>query len=438
MSSIRKSATSLRIALWSGICLIAATGCSTLGSTHETLGQAPAAREITIPAQDGDALFSGLSVVPSQADSRRDGDFATPTHLRPCCAFGTDLKVQIGFVPIVGYQVDNVVDPKSLGQHKYDASLMSLENHLSDGFVSSEQNGLTYTCRGGFIDVAHVRDYADWTAYLTHQIEGMLDFGGIVELPEEGGRRFFEVTPVDPQLLATAGRRNIAVSLAQWLALQLSIWHETATWYGWSSSSVFSEVASAFSPEDLYSNLLGIQIAGALLRANAAESEDEFNQNMDSLLGQVLARLGAVSNDLTREAAQSVDGIWWDSSARLPSNRLVLHRNLEIGPELTPWLVPSQYFSNDARKAIVEHCGEDGMQAAGLRFPGAVNGIDPQQIARLEIEIEDDLLNRLPVSHPGRPRVSQNDFSRIVTSIRTEILQEFGPDADQRLAGDPF
>lgn len=438
MSGVRESGTSLRIALWGTVCLIAASGCSTLGSSPESMGQIRETREITIPAQDGDPLFSSLTVVSSQEDSRQEGDFEAPEQLRPCCAFGHDLKVRIGFVPVLGYRVDNVVDPERLGRHRYDAGLVSVENGLSHGFVSRESNGLAYTCRGGFIDIAHVRDYADWTAYLTHQIEGMLDAGGAVELPKEGGRRFFYVMPIDSRLLAKAGRRNIAVSLAQWLAIQISIWHETATWYGWSSSSVFPEVASAFSPEDLYSNLLGIQIAGALLRAHAAESETEFNWNMNALLGPVLDRLGAVPNGVTREAARSVDGIWWDSSARLPSNRVVLHRSLEIGPELTPWLVPPQYFSSDMREAVVEHCGEEEMRAAVLRVPSTIHGIDPQRIARLDIEVGNELLERFPLPQSESRWISQDDFPRIITSIRSEILEELGAGADQRLAENPF
>ena len=71
------------------------------------------------------------------------------------------------------------------------------------------------------------------------------------------------IKPVDPEIVAAHGRRAVAVPLAQWIAFQLSTWHEIATWFGWSALSIFPEEASAFSPEDLYSNLLGIRIAGA-------------------------------------------------------------------------------------------------------------------------------------------------------------------------------
>jgi Protein of unknown function (DUF4056) len=41
-------------------------------------------------------------------------------------------------------------------------------------------------------------------------------------------------------------------------------WHEIAIWYGWANVPMFSERPSAFSPEDMYSNLLGIRIVGLL------------------------------------------------------------------------------------------------------------------------------------------------------------------------------
>ena len=58
-----------------------------------------------------------------------------------------------------------------------------------DPAFDREHNGLVYTCRGGFIDTAHVRDYADWAIFLVAQIARLAETGGVVELPDEGGRR---------------------------------------------------------------------------------------------------------------------------------------------------------------------------------------------------------------------------------------------------------
>ncbi|OWA85706.1 hypothetical protein BV377_29140, partial [Klebsiella pneumoniae] len=51
-------------------------------------------------------------------------------------------------------------------------------------------------------------------------------------------------------LLQFTGRQ-----LAGHLAFEIALWHEIAQWYGFQSVPGFSEEISAFSPEDLYSNL---------------------------------------------------------------------------------------------------------------------------------------------------------------------------------------
>lgn len=48
------------------------------------------------------------------------------------------------------------------------------------------------------------------------------------------------------------------LSLSGRIAYDLSVWHEIATWYGVSSVPLVSEQFSSFSPEDVYSNLLGL------------------------------------------------------------------------------------------------------------------------------------------------------------------------------------
>jgi hypothetical protein len=55
--------------------------------------------------------------------------------------------------------------------------------------------------------------------------------------------------------------------LAEWTAWQMSIWHETVTWFGWDAVPGFSEEASAFSPEDLYSNPLAARARLSARRA---------------------------------------------------------------------------------------------------------------------------------------------------------------------------
>ena len=118
--------------------------------------------------------------------------------------------------------------------------------------------------------------------------------------------------PLEPELLRQYTRREIATPLRQWLAWQLSVWHEIATWYGWSHVSAFPEIASAFSPEDFYSNLLGIWLMGALVHERAAISEDSYNDDPQKelttrpivLTGDVLAGISVEHYRITRSKAR--------------------------------------------------------------------------------------------------------------------------------------
>jgi hypothetical protein len=87
------------------------------------------------------------------------------------------------------------------------------------------------------------------------------------------------------------------------------------------------QISLRFSPEDLYSNLLGIKIAGGLLmNQGEAETDVLYDRHMDEWLRATLAYLQPVSAGAGAEAMRLVDGVWWDSRARLPDPRLVLRR----------------------------------------------------------------------------------------------------------------
>jgi hypothetical protein len=120
------------------------------------------------------------------------------------------------------------------------------------------------------------------------------------------------------QTIERHGGMKISVALAQWLAYQLSIWHEIATWYGFASLAEWPEKISASSPEDLYSNQLGVRIAGAIVLADGARSDTEYNLNMDAWIAQVLKRRRVVSLADARGAADLLNGGWWDSQRRIP------------------------------------------------------------------------------------------------------------------------
>ncbi len=252
-----------------------------------------------------------------------------------------------------------------------------------------------------------------------------------VELPEEGARRFVFLTAIDEGLVTRVGRRALAVQLAQWLAFQLSLWHETATWYGWSSIELFPERVSAFSPEDLYSNLLGIHLASYLVLSGEAETEEVFNQGMDRAIRDVLRRLGAMPPAQTRRALDSVDGLWWNSRERLPSERLLLRRNLNLGPELAPWRIPESLGVGQLADGAVRPCADVAKAPMVLRYATQVEGIPFERIAKLDLWVGDPLAQAMPLPDPASRWLDQRDLAAIVDLVRAENDREFGPGHDR-------
>jgi hypothetical protein len=359
-------------------------------------------------------------------------EFSAPTHLRPCCAFGHDLELDLSSVPVPLVTLDNLVDPKDLGQHSYDGGYLSLEHGIEHGFVSKEKNGLVYTCRGGFIDLAHVRDYADWTVFLARRLSATLASGVALELPEEGGRRFVLATAIERDRIDRAGP-GLPAQLAQWAAFQLSLWHEVITWYGWSAIELFPERASAFSPEDLYSNLLGTHIASYLYQAGLAEDEDGYAAAMDGALQQLLELLGALPPAGTARALDAVDGQWWNSRARLPDPGVVLRRNLTVGPELDPWLIPPRLVTPELARDLARHCGDRSDERAVLRLPESVEGVPFEGLLRVDFRLDAELAPRVPHRDDRSPWLSNADFGRIEKRMKREFPDEFGlPAVDRR------
>lgn len=262
-----------------------------------------------------------------------------PKGLRPCCAFGYNLHAELLGMPVPFYQLDNVATVDRLGQHQYnDSMLAGLENLTG---LSRENNGILYTTRGGFIDTAHVRDTADMTVYIFSQLLPKMGQAFTLELESELAQRrlvFSAFTPpTDPH-----ERYTLAAWLAAHLAFQLAEWHEIAQWYGFESVPGFSEGVSAFSPEDLYSNLLGARLSVSLILAGQTASREVYNAAMSTALAQALGQLGAQSPELTRFHFDMLNGDWWNNHRRVPEKYLVLRRNYQMGDNRLPTPVPGE------------------------------------------------------------------------------------------------
>ena len=135
-------------------------------------------------------------------------------------------------------------------------------------------------------------------------------------------------------------RYQLAAWLAGHLAFEIAQWHEIAQWYGFQSVPGFSEEISAFSPEDLYSNLLGARLAINVILSGHGGSLEDYNQAMDAALKQVLTRLLVATRGETEAMFQQIDGDWWNSHRRVPDKFLVLKRNYDLQENRLPTPVP--------------------------------------------------------------------------------------------------
>jgi hypothetical protein len=320
---------------------------------------------------------------------------------------------------VPGYRSANITDIHSLGPHEYDAGLLSLSERITQ-LVNLERNGLVYTCRGGFVDTAHVRDYADLTLFLTARFAAELPGPVRVSVSGDGGRRRIRSRRIDEELLARVGTWEAAVTLAQHVAFQLSVWHEIATWYGYASTLDFPEKVSAFSPEDLYSNALGVGLAGGLLRTSQIRLREDYNRLASAWLAATLRYLGAVDEARGRGAMSAVEGLWWNASKTLPDWTLVTRRNLDIAT-LAPWRLEDVVNATGVRDEICP----DAPPPLVLRIATKLGDVPISEIVDIVIEPEGDWVPDGSPLMSAKPLTS-DDFPKIIDAIRRDAARTLG------------
>ncbi len=229
------------------------------------------------------------------------------------------------------------LDTDHLGKHSY-------------GFVfSSEKNGIAYTCRGGHIDVTHVRINADYTRYLYYKVKKNLtndktDF--TFKLNVEPSNYYVHLTyPADWETKSPEEKQEIindvSIELSQYFVFSMTTWHEILTWFGYKCMAIVPEQPSAFSWEDIYSNLLGTRIGiKAVLDDNLS-----YDTALTKALKEEMQILGGVSAKEARSATAKMRGIWWKGAFIVDMKA----RNFDIGQYngyVTPFIVPG--FCKDA------------------------------------------------------------------------------------------
>jgi hypothetical protein len=201
----------------------------------------------------------------------------------------------------------------------------------------SEKIGLVYTAKGGFIDTGHMIESVDRTKYVFETARKNIQSGKTefsFNLVEPA--RYF-ITVKYPDSWTDENAREVSIELAQYISQRSTDWHEIITWFGYSCVLIFSEKTSSFSWEDLYSDLLGSEIAVQALRENSKD----FNKRVSEIIRQRLLELNAQSPAAAKRAVKKIEGKWF-SGFFYPFIKMK-KRNFDIGLDdgsITPWLVP--------------------------------------------------------------------------------------------------
>ena len=300
--------------------------------------------------------------------------------IRTCCGFG----VEIGIAGVPFAKKTDITSREIMGTHTYMGG-------------RTEQNGIIYTRRGGFLDMGHLRDCADWTAYLYNLIKASQTdpYYRHIELRNEGGAKSLDLY-VPNEL-----NEEQIISLAGKISFDLSMWHEISTWFGASYVPLIPEKFSSFSPEDMYSNLMGVHLGMRAIKNNL-----DYDSAMTVELSNMLDSLESVdTEDETYNAMLKVNEVWYTNQKKYPNKKVVLKRYIEFGSDLIPWLVPG--YESRLQPYILQKPAESLSQyyklSLKLNFRFPVDSVIPENIDRI---------------------ITQNDFDKFVRFIQTEINHE--------------
>lgn len=305
------------------------------------------------------------------------------------------------------------MDSDDLGRHSY-------------GFTLWEGNGIVYTCRGGHVDVTHLRKVADWTAYLAYHLrETMLKNETQMSYKMwEPSRYHIEIDyPPGWEYLPAESRsaiaREAAIDLAAYLGYTASVWHEILTWHGFKGAGVYPEYHSAFSWEDNYSNAMGSYIAALALR----DRQREYEEAVTLYLDQKIRSLGGQSRQVARQAGEAVRGLWFTGGFVIVT---MVKRHLDIGFDtgsITPWVVPGMADCRDGEPWLCPVPNLNALDKHGLRVTVE---IEPKEWEKGAI-----LRKAYPDRETRRERIDPTQhIAVIMEGIRAETIERYGATAD--------
>lgn len=296
-----------------------------------------------------------------------------------------------------------------------------LGNHRRYG-KAGEKNGMVYTCKGGYIDLGHLREAADRTEYLANlTYENLMKNSTKFSFQVIDPSWYFLTIKYPPNWEnlpeKEAAAKDISIRLGQYFAFTTTTWHEISTWFGYKKNGVFSEYISAFSWEDQYSDLLGTILAERAMR----DTEHNFNDAMTILLLDELKKLGNQPPKVGRNANKKIHKKWYsgDKYFWVTMNK----RNFDTGADdgfITPWRVPD--ICPDIEPILYPVPSMDFLSKYGVSVKFE---LEPR-------EMEKALILKIIYPHGKGSRLEPSiHFPAIVDAIKKQAIEQYGPEVNE-------
>jgi hypothetical protein len=267
---------------------------------------------------------------------------------RPCCALGQ--------WEVPGLSLPGALDPGALGGQKYGPS---------GGAV-----GYVYTAKAGLIDFGHARDTANMTKFVLDAL-----IGGFARLELYEGIADIPAIPAsDADRLELAAAISYAESWA----------HELQTWDDYSS----------FSPEDLTSNIVGIEVAKRAITAGGP-----YEAEIDAQFTAVLTELGARSKADTQAVLNKIKNDWYKLAAKFGVPLELLRRNFDGDG----WMAGMPFDAGVSLAWLSPAAFEPQYSKFSYTMTHSVNGKRGVKLSAFQHET--DALRKIWVTaHPGKDR----------------------------------
>ena len=197
-----------------------------------------------------------------------------------------------------------------------------------------------------------------------------------------------------------------ALIIAPFVGFNSMVWHEMLTWKGTHFMLIEPEFTSAFSWDDLYSDLTGAMLATEAIK-NGNVPVSDYDKAMTVLIEKELKRLGVVPKEKTIAITQSVQGSWYGGGR-------LMKRNMDTGLDdglITPSIIPGY---TDEEPISKQTPTLDGLDALGIKVKYTVSSA----------YFENGKLKKIAGAKGDVEPI--RDYPKIMENIETEAVKKYG------------